>query len=108
MDSMFCHWISLTVEYKSATNDGLGIAVGRSMGVVYVDDGRLGSRYPEWLYGDINVLIRIFRRVGLMANVAKYKIMTCQPGAICTGTLEEAFIWRSTGEGDPYREHLSR
>ena len=43
-----------------------------------------------------------------MANVAKYKTMTCQPGAICTGMSEEDFNWRSTGEGDIYREHLQR
>ena len=43
-----------------------------------------------------------------MANVAKYNTMTCQPGAICTGTSEEDFSWRSTGYGSTYRERLRR
>ena len=43
-----------------------------------------------------------------MANVAKYKTMTCQPGAIFTGMSEEAFNWRITGEGAMYRDHIQR
>ena len=36
-----------------------------------------------------------------MSNVAKSKTTTCQPGEICTGMSEEAFIWRiQGGEGE--------
>ena len=38
--------------------------------VFYSDDGMIGSRDAEWLQVDINVIIGLFRRVGLMANVA--------------------------------------
>ena len=55
------------------------------------------SRYTEWLQGAINVIKRLFRRFGIMANVAKYKTMECQPGAIHTGMSEEAFSSRSKG-----------
>ena len=61
---------------------GLGHAVGQIMGVFYADYGPVGSRYPELIQVDINVLISLFQRIGLMANVSKSKTMTCQPGII--------------------------
>ena len=64
---------------------GLGHAVGQSFGVLYADNGILGLRYPEWLQGYLNVLIGLFRRIGLMANVAKSKRMTFQKGVIHSG-----------------------
>ena len=60
-------------------------------GVFYADDGMIGSRGPEWLQGDVNVLIRLFRMVGLVYNVAKSNTMNSQSGAILTGVSEEAF-----------------
>ena len=59
------------MEYDSDTHDGIGMAVGKCMGLFHADDGMIGLRYPEWLQGAINVLTKIFRRVGLMANVEK-------------------------------------
>ena len=78
------------------------------MGVFNADDGMIGSRDPEWLQGSINVIIEIFRRFGLMSNVAKSKTMTFQPGSICTGVSEEAFSQRSTREGATYKKHLQQ
>ena len=98
--------MSLVVEGKSATHGGLRVVVGRCMGMFYADDGMIGWRGPEWIQGDINVLVILFRRVGLMANVAKSNTMTCQPGAICTGISEEAFSWNRKGEGSTYQELL--
>ena len=41
------------------------------------------SRDPEWLQKAIIFLIGIFRRVGLIANIAKSNNMTCHLGVIC-------------------------
>ena len=106
LNRVVCHWISLTVEDEQVTHEELGMVAGRCMGVFNADDGMLGSRYPEWLQGAINVLIRLFRRVLLMENIAKYKTTTCQTGEIFTGMSEEEFGWRSTGEGVKHRECL--
>ena len=48
------------------------------MGVFYADGGMIGSGDPEWLQGAINVIIRLFIWVRLMANVEKSNLMTCQ------------------------------
>ena len=37
--------------------------------------------------------------VRIMENVARFKTMTCQIGAIHTGMSEEDFSWRSKIEG---------
>ena len=99
---------SLTVDDKYVTREGLGMAVGRCMGVFNADEGITRSREPEWIQGKIHFLIRIFIRVRLMDNITKYKTMTCQPGAICTGMSEDVLIMRSKGEGATYRESLWR
>ena len=82
--------------------------VGRCMGMFYADDVMVVSKDPEWLQGDINVLIRLFRRVELMENVEKSNTMTCHTWAIHMGMLEETFSQRSEVEGDTYQESLRR
>ena len=46
------------------------MAVGSYMGVFYANDVIIVFRDPEWIQGVINVLIGLFQRVGLLANVA--------------------------------------
>ena len=82
--------------------------MGWSLGVFYVDDDLLVSREPEWIQVALNVLIRLFRRIGLAANVAKSKMITCQSGVIRLRMLEEAFGQCSTGEGATYQEQLKK
>ena len=49
LDSVFQHWILLTVEDEYAINDRLWMAVGRSMSVFYADYGLIGLQEPEWI-----------------------------------------------------------
>ena len=97
--SVVRHWTSMTVEDEAFIQSGLGHAFGRRLGIFYAYDGVMGSQDPEWLQGALNILIRLLLRIGLAANVAKSKTMTCQLGAIRSGVLEEAFGWSSTGKG---------
>ena len=73
-----------------------------------MNDGLIGLRDTEWLQGDINIILGLFLRIGLMANVFKFKTKTCQPGEICLGMSEEAVGRKSTGKGATYREKLRR
>ena len=79
-DNVVRNWLALTVEDKLVDHEGLGFVVGRCLGPFYADDGMVGSRYLEWIQGAPNLLIRIFRQYGMVANVAKYRAMTCQTG----------------------------
>ena len=94
------------MEDKSAVHDGLGMEVGRSLGVFYADYGLIGLRDPEWLKEALNVLIGLFYRVELMANIANSKNTTCQPGELHTGMSEEDFDRRSTEYCATYQGRL--
>ena len=72
------HRLSLTLEDDSSNHDGIRMALGRCMGVFYADSGMIGLMDPECLQWAINVLINIFRRVILIANVDRSNTMTCQ------------------------------
>ena len=104
--NVVCHWLSITVDYYVVVHGRLGHAVGWSMGVFYVYNFIVGLRDPEWLQGDLNVLIGLFLRIGLMANIDKSKTMMCQPGMIRSGILDEAVGQQSMGGVATYREIL--
>ena len=89
--------MSLTVEYEYVTHERLGMALGQYMGMFYEDDSTIRSSDTEWIQGDINIIIGLFRRVGIMPNVAESKTMTCQPGSINTGISYEDLSIRSKG-----------
>ena len=98
----------MTVEDNTDICDGLGHAMGRSMGVLYAEYDLIGSKNQEWLQGTYNVLIGLFLWVGLIANVTKSKIFMCRPGTIRLVMSEEAMGCRSTGRGTTYQERLQR
>ena len=73
------NWIAMTVEDQLVAQEGLGISVERYMVLFYADDGMVVSLDQEWLQGALNVLIILFWRYGLVANIAKSKAITvCQ------------------------------
>ena len=66
------------------------------------------SQDPEWLQGSLNVLIVLFRRYKLVANVAKSKVMTCHPVTLYYGMFEEAVGPCCMGRGAAYRNRSRR
>ena len=106
VDSVDIYWLLMTVYYGLVVNDRLGQVTGQSLGVYYVDDGILGYSDLECMQGALNVLIGIFCRTELAANVANSKTMDCHMGSIRLGMSQEAFLRSSIGEGATYWEHL--
>ena len=72
----------MIVEDDAVINDGLGHAVGRSIGVLSVEDRFIESQDLECLQRSLNLLIGLFLQIGLMVNVVKSKTMTCKPDNI--------------------------
>ena len=93
---MVRNWIVMTVEDQLVVHKGLGLAEWNCLGLFYKGNGFLGSQDPEWLQGEINVLIGLFRQYRLVVKVAKSKTMTCQTGTLRYGMLEGAVVWRCT------------
>ena len=94
---MVWNLLSTTVE------DYAAIHGGRRMEVFYVDDGLIGLGEPEFIQGDLNVLIDLFYQILLTANSTKSNMTTCHLGMICLEMSEEAVGWRSTGKGATYQ-----
>ena len=57
VESVFCHWLSLVVEYGAVIHDGLRHTVRHIMGVFYADYRLLGLRDLEWLKGVLKLFI---------------------------------------------------
>ena len=66
----------------------------------------VGSRDPDWLQYATDILIGLFRRYGLAANVDKSHMMTCKPRALRAGMSYEAMALKCTVVGDSYRVRL--
>ena len=108
VDNVIRIWLAMPVEYQRMDHDGMGETIGRCLGVFHAEDGMAGSSNSDWLQHAINVLIGLFRRYGLEANVAKSGTMPCHTGALRTGMSEEAMVLKCTGVGDSYRVRLRR
>ena len=89
-DNVIRIWMAMTVEDQRVVHDGLGDTIGRFLGVFYAKNAMVGSRDSDWLQHATNVLVGLFRRYSLGANVAKSRTMTCQNGALRAGMSEEA------------------
>jgi hypothetical protein len=49
---------------------------------LYVDDVVLSARDPAWLQSLFDVLINLFKCIGLKTNTKMMQVMTCVPGKI--------------------------
>ena len=94
----------MTVEDQAVAHKGLGINVGRCLGLFNANYGMIEASDSEWLHNKINFLIGLFWRYGLVENVAKLLTMTFQPRAIRPGMSKEAVGRRCTGVGELYHE----
>ena len=89
-------WLALIVEDKLVAQEGLRLAVGRCLGLFYANNGMVGSRYPEWTQGALNVLFSLFYPYVQVVNIAKSNAMTCHPGELWYWNSEEAVGQRCT------------
>ena len=104
VDNVVRDWLALAEEDELVSQKGLGLAVGRCLGLFYTNYGMVGLRDLEWLQGALNVLIGPFWWHRLVANIAKSKAMTRQPGEIKSGMSEEVVGQKCMGRGETYRE----
>ena len=90
VDTVVRNWLALAVEDQLVDQEVLGLTVGRCLGLFYDNGNMVGLRNPEWIQGTLGVLIRLFRRYGLVANVENSKAITFQPGTLRSRMSEEA------------------
>ena len=68
----------------------------------------VGSPESDWLQHTMNVLVGLFRRYDLAANITKPCTMKFQPRSLRAGMLDEAMALKCTGVGDSYQVRLQR
>ncbi len=56
-----------------------------------MDDRVLSARDPVWPQSAFDVLIDLFKRVGLKMNAKKTQVMTCVPGKVRESWTKEVY-----------------
>jgi hypothetical protein len=75
-------------DYKEAELEEL---MATFFAVFYVDNAYLASRDAEFLQGTLDIIIRLFKWVGLQTNTKKTQTMICTPGRIRTQLPIESY-----------------
>ena len=102
VDNVVPNWLVLVVEDQMVTQEGLGVTVGRYMGLFYIDNGVVRLWDPEWNQGALNMIIVLFCWYGLVENVVKSKSMTFQTVTLQYGMSEEELGQQRIRGGDRY------
>ena len=96
------------MEDQLFSQEGLGHAVRRCLGLFYNNNGMVVSRYTEWFKGALNMLIFLFRWYKLVVSIANSKAMECQLVILRSRISEEAVkIWY-TDRGETHLERMRR
>lgn len=104
-DKVIRHWLSLALPAdNTASDNGLGSTVKEKLVAFYADDGLLSATDSDWLQRALDILIGLFRRVGLSTNVSKSKMMACYPGYYPTKLSDKAYQRTTTGKGLTFKE----
>ena len=82
VDDVIRNWMEVMVEDQTVNQNVLGETVGRFLGVFYSNNGMVISHQLYWMNHTMNVLVNLFKRYVLAANVAKSHTMTCQPRSL--------------------------
>jgi hypothetical protein len=72
VDCAIREWLHQVMGDKVAW-EGVGDAARDQYIAFFVDDGLVSARCPEWLQSSFDILIKLFERIGLLANADKNK-----------------------------------
>jgi hypothetical protein len=90
VDAVVREWLHQMLGEEVA-RDGLGDCVVEILVAFYVDNRLIASQDPVWLQESFDILIGLFKRIGLFTNAAKTKAMVCIPGQIREGWTKEEY-----------------
>jgi hypothetical protein len=96
VDCVIREWLH-QVMGDEAAREGVGDAVCDQCIAFFVDDRLVSARCPEWLQSSFDILIKLFKRIGLLANADKMKVMICVPGKIQSAQTEVDYTSQQAG-----------
>ncbi len=80
-------WLQQVLGDNTAC-DGVKEAVHNYCIAFFVENGLVTVRCPVWLQLSFDILIKLFKRINLLANSDKTKVVTCMPGRIRVARTE--------------------
>ncbi len=87
VDVVVREWVRLLQDESKLEEEVIGQLLATFFAIFYVDDAYLASRDPEFLQQALDILVKLFARVGLETKVKKTQTMMCTPGRIHTQLL---------------------
>ena len=96
VDAVLCHWITVVAESEEAVPLGaasmevFGRDMQRLTAYFYADDRILELMRVTCIQRNFDILMELFNRVGLLANVTITVIMACHTCCALRGYLLEA------------------
>ena len=82
----------------------MGRVAGESNLVFYADNVWIMGRDTDWVQEELEIIVDMFRRVGMEKNLDKMKAMICTQGLIWVQIREAMYKRRETGEGEKFWE----
>ena len=89
----------------NTARDGVKEAVRDYCIPFFVDNRLVAARCPVWLQSSFDILIKLFERIGLLANLDKTKTVTCVPGRIQVAWTEEEYTNQQAGNTTTSKRH---
>ena len=80
VDAVVREWLRILGEELDMEGEELDLTIEALFAIFYVDDVYIAARDPIFLQQAIDILVTIFKRVGLETNTKKTQAMTCTPG----------------------------
>ena len=84
VDAVAREWVQLLRDERELKEEAVDQLLATFFAIFYVDDAYLASRDPEFLQQALDILVKLFARVGLKTNIKKTQTMICTPGRIRT------------------------
>ena len=97
VDTVIRTWLDMIVDDQRVAHNRMGEVFGRCMGFFYAYYSMFCSIEVEWIQHLMNVLVGLFWRYGLAANIYKSHTMIFQPGALRSEMSEEDEALKCTG-----------
>ena len=92
VDKVIRYWLTISIDDHGETSiNGLGRTVANLLAILYADDTLLAATDPLWLQQALDLLVHLFRCMGLDTNMEKTKLLLCNCGYIPTSISDRAY-----------------
>ncbi len=96
VDAVVREWLHQVLGDNTA-HEGIWDDIAEWLVAFYIDNGLVASRDLVWLQLSFDILVSLYECIRLFTNALRTKVMTCIPGRIREGFMEEEYTLHRTG-----------